>query len=164
MEKAFRYTLSDDKTLGVHKMNGYDSSLFKECLIDGDLNYIFPNGMKGHEQAFEQILNLLLISSSEVCYDFLNYDRFVGLFVPRYLPIIRFQAEMIGGYRLTTKCMYFDGNKTKLQKQFIDEFLDNGYTFKSQLEHIETVDDFKAKDLSNLIRYEMGDIYENRRL
>lgn len=153
-ELNYRFTLSDDKTLNIKPLS-FSETPYHECVIMGNKD-ICPQNFLGHEQMFGQILNNLLITSSEVCKDYLDYDNNVGFFITRYLPIIWFQSE-ITARDLLTRSVYYENNLTDDQKLFIEYLLDNRFTYPSFLSKIEDFLPFDAKDYSNLLRYEERD-------
>lgn len=161
-EKNFRYGMSDDKTLDIYPMT-LDSSTFHDCLIDGENNHILPKDMYGHTQILQQMLNLLLISNKEICEEFLNYTSDIGYFVQRYLPLIRFQADKQGSM-IITRCVYRRMNRTKSQEMFMNDLLDNRYTYPSFLLNVEKEDNYEnARDLSKDLIYKIGKIKKTLR-
>lgn len=121
--------LSDNLTLDIYPMK-MDSSTFHDCLIDWNCNHLFPKDMYGHVHIFQQLLNLLLISSKSICEEYVNYNSDIGFFVQRYLPLIRFQADKLGKSVITREVIR-DDNCTESQRNFITCLLDNRYTYPS---------------------------------
>lgn len=156
-EDNFRYGLSDDKTLNVYPINIF--SKLEECIIDGNNNHIMPKDMYGHVQILQQVLNMLLISNKTVCEEYLEFKSDIGYFVSRYLPIIRFQVDKNGGIMLA-KSVYREDNLTELQNNFINELLDNRYTYPSFLYKIDKYDKYNSIDLSDCLRYKESDFQE----
>lgn len=151
VEDGFYCGLSDDVSLNIQPMS-YDISEYQDCLIDGNANRILPLGMHGHVHAFQQILNLLLISNREVCEDYLSYPMDIGFFVQKYLPFLRFQINR-NGSMILTQSIYREKNITEAQRNFHEFLLDNRYIYPSFLHKIETVDDAECKDLRASLAY-----------
>lgn len=156
-EDNFRYGLSDDKTLDVYPISIL--SKLEECMIDGNNNHIMPKDMVGHVQILQQILNMLLISHKDICEKYLNYKSDIGYFVSRYLPLIRFQVDR-QGRMILTRCVYREDNITKLQGNFINDLLDNHYTYSSFLHKVNEFDKYEAKDLTEDMSYKHDDFEE----
>lgn len=162
-ENNFRYGLSDDKTLEVYPMM-LDTSTFHDCLIDGKGNHIFPYQMLGHEHIFQQILNMLLISNKDICEDYQNYHSDIGMFVQRYLPILRFQADK-EGRMMVVRGVYRSDNITYTQQSFIDGLFDNHYSYPFYWYDASTFDQYEfARDLSKQLEYKEGGKNDSRRL
>ncbi len=156
-EDNFRYGLSDDKTLDVYPIS--IQSKLEECMIDGNNNHIMPKDMLGHVQILQQILNMLLISHKGICEEYLSYKSDIGYFVQRYLPLIRFQVDKQMGMILA-RCVYRNDNITKLQDNFINDLLDNRYTYPSFLYKVNEFDKYDAQDLTEEMSYKNDDFEE----
>lgn len=154
-DKSFCYDLSDDVTLGVRPMT-LDASTYNDCLVDGNCNYILPNDMFGHVHILQQLLNMMLISNKDICEDYLTYRSDIGMFVQRYYPILRFQANRQGNMVLVTSVHRKD-NLTKKQEMFLGDLLDNRYTYPFYLYDAAEVDRYEAvRDISESLKYRVN--------
>lgn len=150
--KAFCYGLSDNVTLNVYPMT-LDSGTYHDCLVDGDCNHILPKDMFGHVHIFQQILNMILISNKEICEEYLRYNSDIGMFVQRYYPLLRFQADR-QGHMIVVRSMHRTDNITKKQKVFINDLLANRFTYPFYLSDLCSVDkDSYVCDISNSLKY-----------
>lgn len=153
--KSFCYDLSDDITLGVKPMT-LDASSYKDCLVDGDCNYILPNDMFGHVHILQQVLNMILISNKDICEDYLTYRSDIGMFVQRYYPILRFQSNRQGNKILVTSVHRKD-NLTKKQEIFLEDLLANRYTYPFYLYDAGMVDEYSfVRDISESLKYKVN--------
>lgn len=152
ISQKFCYDLSDDQTLKIKPMK-MDSSTFHDCLIDGNGNHLLPDDMFGHVHILQQLLNLLLISSKKICYDYEKYNGDIGFFVGRYIPLLRFQADF-QGKNILTRVVFRKDNITQKQKDFISDLIDNHYTYPSFILDASSVDPFKeSKDMCKSLKY-----------
>ncbi len=135
-EKTFRYSLSDDTTMNIYPMSL--NNITEDCVIDGNNNHIMPNNMKGHVPVLNQLLNLLLISNKNACEEFLDYKYDVHSFLSSYLSLMCFRVD-IQKRTIITQTSYRGTNITKTQRSFIEELLDNRYTYPSYLYDIDTL-------------------------
>lgn len=151
-KKSFCYDLSDDKTLQIYPMK-MDSSIFHDCLIDGEGNHLLPNDMFGHLHIFQQILNMILIANENICKDYLEYSGDIGVFVQRYLPLIRFQVDILEK-NVITRCVYRNDNTTQIQKDFMEDLLANRYSYPSCLFDLSKNDIMKTPcDISEKLEF-----------
>lgn len=151
-EKAFCYVFCDDKTLNIYPMT-LDSSTYHDCLINGEGKHMLPSDMYGHVHLFQQILNMILISNKDICEDYLNYTSDLGMFVQRYYPLLRFQADKQGNM-VVTRSFYRKDNITKIQENFLSDLLDNRYTYPFYLYNVGEVDEYSnTRDISTSLKY-----------
>ena len=153
INKAFCYDLSDNVTLDIYPMT-LDASTYRDCLVDGDANHILPKDMYGHVHILSQILNMILISNKDICEDYLKSETDLGMFVQRYYPLLRFQADREGRLMIVKSCHRTD-NLTPRQQAFLEDLLANRYTYPFYLYDMCKGDAYdNARDISESLKYQ----------